>query len=233
MRIACDSRTGVRRLRSALAEHVNADPDVAPLGFVLTTAPGFWRHHQLVDRSGSVLSRGRGLDAGLHALASHLTALVAPVPGTVRVRARTVVNGDRAAAVFLSPLLFVPTLDESDLKQVGCQLVDRLAIDLEVATGAIVNGEIPWAGFRELSAGTAHAEPGGRLAAMAVIDARPAESPPPTTADIVARMAGGALHGRPEDVLDAVIRLVTAAEVRSIPPEQAALTELLRELNRR
>jgi hypothetical protein len=51
-----------------------------------------------VDRTGFVLSEGRGLDPGIQALASHLTALLPPVPGTVRIRARAVVAGERAPA---------------------------------------------------------------------------------------------------------------------------------------
>ncbi|HEV2309008.1 MAG TPA: PqqD family protein, partial [Acidimicrobiia bacterium] len=104
VRIACDSRRGARKLRGALADHIVDGDEDAALAFVLTAPQALKRTHLLVDRSGFVLSEGRGLDAGLHALACHLTALLPPAPGTVRIRTRGIVSGDRTI-VCLFPLL--------------------------------------------------------------------------------------------------------------------------------
>ena len=97
---------------------------------MLTAPQGLQRNHRLVDRSGFVLSEGRGLDSGLHALASHLTALLPPAPGTVRIRTRGVAAGDRTV-LCLPPLLYFPEIGERDLAAAGLGLLDRLAVDVE------------------------------------------------------------------------------------------------------
>lgn len=232
LRVACDSRRAVRRLRAALADHVADGGDDAPLGFVLTAPAGFQRHHLLVDRYGFALSRARGLDAGLHALGSHLTTLLPSSAGTVRVRTHALTTAD-GMVLCLFPPEALAKLDERELVRSGCRLVDRLAVDVEVATGVIVNGDVPWPEIQRLSPGAGHAGPGGRRTATAVVDLVPPGSPPLTPAGFVARLAAGALHGDPENVLDATSRLVAGATLLSVPPEPAALAELLREFSAR
>jgi hypothetical protein len=232
LRVACDSRRAVRRLRTALADHAIDEGDDAPLGFVLTAPAGFQRHHHLVDRYGFVLSRGRGLDAGLHAVGSHLTALLPPAAGTVRVRTRAFATVE-GVVLCLFPLLALAQVDERELVRAGCQLVDRLAVDVDVATGEVVNGELPWPEIGRLSPGAGHVGPGGRRTATAVVDLVAPGSPRLTPAEFVTRLAAGALHGRPEDVLDATSRLVAGAELLSVPPEPAALAEVVRGLSAR
>lgn len=225
IRIACDSRRGAKRLRSALADHI-LDGDDGPLGFVLTAPQGLQRHHTLIDRSGFVLSRGRGLDSGLHALAGHLTALLPPARGSVRVRARAVVSGSEAV-VCLFPLLYVPAIEERVLARVGWAVVDRLALDIDLATGQIMNPEVPWPELAALGPGPAHAGPGGAMRAAVLVTAAPEGSGEPTRAAAATALAASGLHGSRGDLLDAAIRLSKGAAVRAVPPQAARLAELL------
>jgi hypothetical protein len=228
VRVACDSRRAARKLRDALADHlVDGDGDGdAPLAFVLTAPQGLKRAHRLVDRSGFALSEGRGLDAGLHALASHLTALLPPTPDTVRIRARGIVAGDRTI-LCLSPLLYLPLIDERDLAERGFQLIDRLAVDVDTQTGRIANPDIPWAALAALGAGPGHIGTGGTRTVAAVVDAAPAATAPPTPAAMAARLAANGLHGSIADLLDAAHRIVAGADMRSTPPAAEPLLETL------
>ena len=230
VRIACDARRGARRLRSALTEHVVANDDDAPLAFVLTAPQGLQRRHSLVDRAGIVLSDGRGLDPGLRALASHLTAFLPPAPGTVRVRARAVVAGDQTIAC-LDPLLAAAGLRERDLAGANLRMIDRLALDLDVRTGRIVNPAIPWPDLDTLPAPPTHAGTGARtlgVAARAVCGIR-ADTP----AAVVAQVAANGVHGSAADLVTAATALVHGAELRWVTPEQQPLVELLRALGTR
>ena len=169
--VACDSRRGVRKLRAALPDHVEESDGDVPVGFVLGAPVGLDRSHQLMDRSGLVHSKGRGLDAGLHALASHLTALLPLEPGTVRVRAGAVAAGDRTV-VCLFPLLLVPRIEEAELAGAGYDRIDRLALDIDVATGRIVNPPIPWPGLTALGPAAGHLGPGRPGEVTAVVSRR-------------------------------------------------------------
>jgi hypothetical protein len=226
VRVACDSRRGARRLADALADHRDETIEDAPLGFVLTAPQGLRRDHRLEDRSGFVLSEGRGLDSGLHALASHLTAFLPPEPGTVRIQARSIVAGDRTI-VCLTPLLYVPTIAEADLDRSGVRLIDRLALDVEISSGRITNPPIPWPALEALRPGPAHFGTGGTRVADVVMVLTGAGSPPPTPATVAAGIGASGLHGSFADLLDAGARLVDNAELCSSSPESfaALLTE--------
>ncbi len=224
--VACDARRGVRKLRSALADHIVGDETEAPVGFVLTAPAGLQRTHHLADRSGFVHSQGRGLDAGLHALASHLTAFLPPEPGTVRVRAGAVVSGDQIV-VCLFPLLLVPELAEGELAGAGFGLIDRLAIDIEVSSGRIVNPSIPWPTLADIGAGPGHLGPEVSGKVTTVVTASPAGSPALSRAASVVTLANGALHGDPREILDAVTRLIDCAHLASTQPEEGHLVKVL------
>jgi hypothetical protein len=226
VRVACDSRRAARTLRTALADALTDDEDEMPLAFVLTAPQGLRRTHQLVDRAGLVLSEGRGLDSGLHALASHLTALLPPARGTIRFRARALV-GERHTIVCLYPLLSVPVLAERDLARAGLRLIDRLALDVDAATGEIVHPEIPWPALAALAPGSGHIGTGGRRVVSAVIAAGFPGSAPPTEAGIVAQLAANGLNGSPADLIDAAHLLVHGAEVHSTVPNLEPLLGLL------
>jgi hypothetical protein len=232
IRVACDSRRGARKLRTALGAHiVDAAGDV-PLGFVLTAPQGLKRTHLLTDRSGIALSESRGLDTGLHALACHLSALLPPAPGTVRIRSRALVSGDHTI-VCLYPLLFFPVMSEDELARGGFSVIDRLAADVEVATGRIVNPDVPWQTLRELDTAPEHAGTGGVRTVTAMVDAGAAlgsAAPPPTPAQIVAAIAANGLSGSTADLLDAAILLVQDAELRSAVPGTDQLGNVLEEL---
>jgi hypothetical protein len=231
IRIACDSRRGARALRGALADHIVDADDEVPLGFVLTAPQGLKRTHQLTDRSGVALSEARGLDTGLHALACHLTALLPPEPGAVRIRARAVVSGERTI-VCLYPLLFFPMMREQELIHRGFSVIDRLAVDVEVATGRIVNPEIPWRALRDLDIAAAHAGIGSARTVTAVVNTGTVTGPATATpAAVVAALAANGLNGSRADLLDAAIRLAEHAELRSVVPGTDQFGEVLDELS--
>jgi hypothetical protein len=232
LRVACDSRRGARKLRDALAEHIVSDADDTPLGFVLTAPQGLQRHHRLVDRTGFVLSEGRGLDPGIQALASHLTALLPPVPGTVRIRARAVVAGDRTV-VCLFPHLFFPEVEDRELIQAGLRVIDRLALDIDVATGEVAHAAMPWPALEKLGHAPAHVGTGGRRRVDAVVDAIPSKDALPSTrAAVVGQVAASGLAGSIDDLLSAANLLVEGAELRSVPAAPNELTDTLVQLAR-
>jgi hypothetical protein len=227
IRVACDSRRGARALRSALSAHVSNEQERFPLGFVLTAPQGFQRRHSLTDRAGFELSAGRGLDSGLRALASHLTALLPPAPGTVRVGARAVEC--RGAVILCTfPLLYFPPMSERDLGEAGIRLVDRLGLDIDVSTGAMSNQDVPWPSLAALECGRAHGQPTGPTEIAAVVLAGGGVgAPPPTRATAAALLAARGVAGSPGDLLDAALRVVERAEVLSTPAEAAPFSELL------
>jgi hypothetical protein len=228
VRVACDSRRGARRLRGALGEQLVDGPDDAPLAFVLTAPQGLQRNHRLIDRSGFVLSEARGLDSGLHTLASHLTAFLPPAPDTVRIRVRALVSGERTV-VCLAPLLFVPAIDEGVLERSGFRVIDRLALDVDLRTGEVRNPEIPWPSLSGLEGGSAHAGTGGVRPVTGVLAAAPIGSVPHTPAEMVAQLAAGGLRGSPAQLLDAAWMLVNRADLRSTRIDEQSFVETLSE----
>ena len=233
VRVACDARRAVRTLRDALAEYVVDGAEGDPLGFVLTAPQGLQRRHRLIDRAGVVLSRSRGLDTGLHALASHLTAFLPPSPGTVRFRARAVVAGDQTV-LCLFPLLSYPDVDERDLARAGVDMVDRLAVDVDVRTGQLVTPDVPWPALAACRRGAGHIGTGGSRQVTTVVDiAPPLALPPRERVHMVAALAANGTHGTPGELLDAAIMLVQGTELLTVPPATERLTELLTDLGRR
>ncbi len=229
LRVACDSARGARVLRNALTDHLIDSADDAPLAFVLTAPQGLRRSHELIDRAGFVLSKGRGLETGLRALAAHLTAFLPLASGTVRIRARAVLAGDRTV-VCLAPLLFAPVLGERDLSRAGLRIVDRLVLDVDCQTGQVVNPEIPWPTLADLRSDPGHVGTGGRRTVDAVVAASPTiglgSSAP---VDIAAQVAANGLAGSPAELVDAAAALVQHGARMTTP---ARLTQLLQELAR-
>jgi hypothetical protein len=231
VRVTCDSSRGARTLRAALADHVVDDVEDAPLAFVLTAPQGFTRTHSLTDRSGFVLSEGRGLNSGLHALGSHLTALLPPASGVVRIRARALVSGEHTV-LCLFPVLFFPVLQERDLADGGLRIIDRLALDIEPDTGTIANPPMPWPQLEQMGGGGAHLGTGGVRPITDVL--MPPTSPgagPADLATVVATIAGSGLCGSTTALLNAATEIAQRARVLSAPAEPDQLVKTLGELS--
>jgi hypothetical protein len=163
-------------------------------------------------------------------MASHLTAFLPPAPGAVRLRARAVIANGRTG-VCLFPHLYAPPLEEKDLADGSLAVVDRLAIDVDVATGELRNAEIPWPALADLGSAGGHLGPGGSLRrADLIVSATPTHTPPPTRAGVAAALAREALSGRPEEVLVASARLAENAELLSIAPQPGRLGAALKDL---
>jgi hypothetical protein len=231
VRVTCDSRRGARVLREALVDHIVDGDDDVPLAFVLTAPQGLRRSHHLSDRAGFVLSEARGLDAGLRALACHLTAFLPPAPGTVRIGARGIVTA-RGAVVCLSPLLYFPVIGERALAQRSLGLIDRLALDFDVETGHVTNPEVPWPALGQLRGAPAHAGTGGTQRVTAVVSAAAGGTPPPSRAAVVTALARQGLHGSVGQLLDAAVRATAEAQLLTAPPDADHLVPLLVELGK-
>jgi hypothetical protein len=152
-------------------------------------------------------------------LVSHLSALL-PVPeGRVRLRLRALVRDGRAT-LCQWPLVFLPPLDEGRLAAAGYTVLDRLAVDVDVRTGAIVNVPPPWA-----SPGAAPGHLGSTAEPLPIdrlLVAAPDGSVLPSPARLVADLAGEALAGTPADVLAACGAIVRTTPAELVDPHAGA-----------
>ena len=158
--VACDSRQRARACsrrvdRPRRRGRRYRGSEETPLAFVLTAPQGFKRTHQLVDRSGFVLSEGRGLETGL-APAGQPPHGVPPTgpghraaPSAGRRGQRPGDHVPRPAALRSAAAGTGPGACRS-----RCHRSPRL--DVDVRTGRIVNPEIPWPSLAALAAGPTH-----------------------------------------------------------------------------
>jgi len=222
--VACDSLRAIKRLKRSLgdlADESAVDPE--RLGFVLTAPAGLHRNHCLNERSGFVLSDSRGIDSGLAALASHLTSLLPVAPGHVRFRATAIAGPDRLA-ICLYPISLIPPLVGRTLADAGYRRVDRLTIDVEVATGRLVPVAVPWPELVELDAAPGHSGPEIGGSVDVVVTAAHPGMARTSRAAAVAQLASGALGGTPSEAFDAAVRLVEGATVVDVAPEPDSIT---------
>lgn len=219
LRVACDSRRAARRLRKALTDNICVDEQ--PLGFVLNAPQGFDRSHRLIDRAGIVLSSGRGLEAGLAALAAHLTAFTATPDGAVRIRARTLVGADRAI-VLLPPLLYFTEIGTRQLVDAGLHYVNRLAIDVDSMSGQLIEGQHSWPGLPNPHQHTPLTD-----LPTTVIRATAHGEPTPSPAQFVSDLAWNAVSGTRAQVLDSCNRLAgRSVLVGTLPQDEALLATI-------
>jgi hypothetical protein len=232
VRVACDSRKGSRLLESSLAAHLVNRGESPELAFLLNGPRSLQRSHFLIDRSGFTLSRNRGLEAGLAALASHLTALLPAPVGHFRVRARAIIK-DGTAVLCTSPLLLAPRLSERVLVKNDLLLIDRLAVDIG-SEGVVSNEPIPWPRLAELEPGPGHARPHGRRPVSAVLLALPGGMATPTKAAVAAHLAEQTIEGDPLQILEGCARLVERADIVGVhlPQDEASLSELIQAVER-
>lgn len=214
LRVACGSAKVARRLRSAMKKHLISEQ--APLGFMVRAPHRSQRHHVLVDRGGLTLGSARRPDEAVAMVASHLTALHPPAPGRVRLRMRALVRGDEAVLCAF-PVLFAPPLEEGPLAAAGYRVLDRLAVDLDAASGAVAVEPVPWTPLARLDPAEGHVSvvPGPLQVAAILFAPAPGAALTASTAATVARLAAEALSGRPEDVLDVA---ATVAELARVEP---------------
>ena len=213
MRVVVDSRRAAKMLRRALHAHVVTDVDAA-LAFMLTAPTGFQRDHSLTDRAGIILSDGRGLNAGLHALASHLTAAVEPSDAVVRASARALV-GDHGAVLCVAPLLHFPVPDRDALAALGYRLVDRLCVDLDIETGKLCVAPIPWPELQRMGKSDDEFEP---VPVSAVLVAG-TPSAPPSRAAVTAEIASRITFGSSQNGLATVAKVVRGATLLAVSPD--------------
>jgi hypothetical protein len=218
MRVVVDSRRAAKMLRRSLDTHIVTDVD-APLAFMLTAPTGFQRNHSLTDRAGITLSDGRGLNTGLHALASHLAAVVEPSASVVRVGARALV-GDHDAVLCVAPLLHLPEPDRDALAALGYRLVDRLAVDLDIETGKLVVPPIPWSDLQQMGNRDDEFEP---VPVSAVLVAGTPEAPP-SRAAVTAELASRVTFGSSHDGLATIATVVRCAKVLATSPDDVINT---------
>lgn len=141
IRVICEDRPVLVRIRSALSDHLIDEP--APAGFVVQIPTGTRRLHVLLDRSGFVLGRTRTIEECLAILGSHLAALIPPPPGTVRIRLRALLGEDSTVTLAGFPLFTDPPLIERRLEQTSTRIVDRLAADVS-DNNTLEMAQAPW-----------------------------------------------------------------------------------------
>lgn len=210
VRIACPRRIA-RRLRAELADHL-VETD-APLGFLVRPTTLRQRSYVLTDRCGFVLGSARRLDQVLAMLGSHLGALRPLRDGCARLRLRALTDGT-SVTVCGFPVLFVPAFDERQLEGTGHWLIDRLAIDVDAASGCLSGEGDSW--FGDLRPAPGHSgvperpQSVDRLLLAGVTDGGAHRS------SVAARIAAEALRGERTLVLDAAIALVQRARALQI-----------------
>lgn len=215
IRVACGTRRVARRLRSSLS--LPTAPDDAPLGFVVKAQRRGLDGYQLVDRGGFTLGTARRVDEAVDMVGSHLAALLPVGAGRVRLRVRALLREDRAV-LCLFPLLFAPPPDEAHLEELGWRLLDRLVVDVDVDTGAVVADPAPWAVLRAMSPALGHA---GRLERPASVAGLLVPQPDgaaarPSRAQLVATLGAEAVSGERADVLTTAARLVSGCPVDQV-----------------
>jgi hypothetical protein len=195
IRVVCSDPGGAEILRQALAAHIVARD--TPLGFVLNAPSKKGKLTTLTDRCGFVLARTRALEQALAVLGGHLSALLSPVPGTIRLKMRAVASPDGAVALAAFPLFAAPPVTERRLERTGWRIVDRLVVDVRVDAGARAQlqlVDVPWPALATLDPGPGHARPATQPSVLGalLLPALPGE-PPPSEAAVVHALATAAV----------------------------------------
>ena len=232
VRVASDSRKGVQLLKSALADILLDDESDAELAFMLNGPRSLQRSHFLLDRSGVVVSQNRGLEAGLSALAGHLTAFLPTSDGRIRVRGRVIIKGNYAI-LCMSPVLEFPRLSERNLARNGLKMIDRLAVDIDPDSVWVRQEQVPWTGLVGLGFGPGHADVHCRMPIGAILVAVPSSVASPTSCNLAAHVAANAIGGSPSEILAgcaALVRNVQVARV-GLSGGEAELVETIHRLD--
>lgn len=227
LRVACTSRRLARRLRRALDAHVITEP--APLGFMIRSPRRGRLGHSLVDRCGFSLGEAQRQEQALSMIGSHLSALLPPPDGTLRLRVRALVKGDNATLVAW-PLLFVQSIQETEIAAAGYAMVDRLAMDIDLATNAVRNSSPPWA-LGDRSAFSGHSSAGAQpLPIVQIAVAAPSAGSAPSSAQAVALLASELLGNQREAALRLAHSLIASDDVRLMAVDPYAPGGLLPQL---
>jgi hypothetical protein len=212
IRVACGSAKVARKLRGALEEHLISEQ--APLGFMLRAPHRGQRAHVLVDRGGLTLGSARRPDEAVAMVGSHLVALTPAPADRIRLRMRALVRDDRAVLCAF-PVLFAPPLEEELLVAWGYRVLDRLAVDIDIATGAVVVEPVPWTSLAGLASPEGHTGGAASPLPVTAILFAPAPGGPltPTPAATVAQLVAEALSGGREQVLEVAATLAQRAQI--------------------
>jgi len=145
-------------------------------------------------------------------LGSHLSALAPSDRSHVRLRARALI-GDDQAILCLYPVLFIPPLNEQLLVDTGYAVVDRLAVDIETATGVLMVPPLPWPPLQSGIDQAGHASTAGPQPITAIITMDPNYLSP---AAVACAIAQAAMSGDRSRVLETSVRLTEQANVRRV-----------------
>lgn len=205
VRVASPRRIS-RRIRSVLREHLTATE--APLGFIAQSQSRLGAEHVLLDRCGFLLGTASGSDRLVALMLSHLAALLPPRSTSVRLRVRALMK-DSGATLCLYPLLFVPPIDEQLLAQSGHTPIDRLAIDIDARTLRLAHERPPWE-FHQWSTRANRLDASTGAPVVRVVVAGPTA---PSHASVASALAGQAMSGNRETVLDTAVAISSTAEL--------------------
>lgn len=205
LQVSC-SRRVAHILRAELSEHLVSD--TAPLGFLVRPTSLRQRHHVLVDRCGFVLGTTRHVDEVAAMVCDHASALLPLAEGRARFRIRALATQE-SVSLCAFPMLFIPAFDENHVAGTGHDLVDRLAVDIDVSSGEVIFDRRNWMASQEAAPG--HCRPNGRRFAVDQIIIPTAPGDHIGAAAAVASLCANALDCAPVIALSAAARLVENA----------------------
>ncbi len=217
LRVASDDPGLATRLADALAEH--AVGEAQPLGFMLHAPEDERGFYMVTDRSGFVLGRTRTLDQALAVTGGHLSVLVPPPEGTLRLRLRAVVSSrDGSVKLVTWPLLAAPPAVERRLEASRHRIIDRVAVDIDPLSASLRLSPVPWPALAHLDPGPGHVAPGADprrvRALLAVAFPGAAEPTPGQVAHALAAAAIGVVDR--DRLLDAAAEIASSIEARLI-----------------
>lgn len=220
LRIACDRRLA-RDLKATYRRYL-VDNE-SPLGFVVQRASRRNRRLALLDRCGFNLGSAPDRQRMANMLDSHLTALLPVARSQARFRVRAIIAADGVSLCFF-PLLFVPPSAVDQMRSVGHNVVDRLAVEIDSVSGAMAHLADPRVRRDAIERGDAAAATESIPVTRLVF---PDANQPlllPSRAKAVASLCGEAIAGEREQILDAAAAAVEGASLTTASvTEQASL----------
>lgn len=225
VRIACDRRLA-RRLRRTYGRFLLSDD--APLGFIVRPPSARNRQFRLLDRCGFDLGSAADRRRMGMMLDSHLTALLPPSDSHARFRLRALITDEGATLCFF-PLLFVPTSAVEHLRFAGHEVVDRLAVDIDSRSGAMLHVSDPTGWLDRFQDGERNSGTEALIIRRLVFPGTH-QLVGPSQAEAAASLCHEAIAGTREQILNAAIAVaesasITTADVRELDSLAQAVSE--------
>lgn len=211
-RVVCDEPDTAAHLREVMDGHLVTARCEA--GFVIRAPRDRSNLFVLLDRTGNFLARTADRESCVAALLRHLTAFAHLSTNAVRFRGRALV-GPGPRVVFAGwPLFADGPVVERRLERAGHQIVDRLVVDVD-HDGCLDMAPVPshWSHDHVI---LGHADAPQATLKIARVLVPQLSSVVPTTASVVAYLAGSALEGQERTKVLDVAESLTTAEITPV-----------------